>query len=158
VSADLSADAKNVTAVIRVQSYDVPSGAGLRIYVLSWTVPALQKSLFLKATETVVGLNGGKSEYNYSVGFAKEPSASTNDYPDSAAASGLVVAGANELHITIPVADLAKAGAVIKSKFKFTTLQATTWLVNGGFARQVDIGQSTRSYRVGDKSCVQPGK
>jgi hypothetical protein len=155
ISADLASDARNLTGVIRLNSYDVPSGTGLRVYVLAFTVPYAHKTVFVQAGEKFP--DPGKSSHNFAWGFADERTGTPNDYPFRAYITGVVDPVKAEVRISLPIAELAKAGVLLKPKAPLTNLHAGTWLLQSSFSPHVDVASTSRVYRAGAASCVKPG-
>lgn len=154
LSADLSADAKNITAVIRLAGS--PTGTDTnapvgRNWYLQFDAPGAANPLYLSASSDV------KGTLTYSYGDV-EPSANGTIATAKGTAIGSVVG--KDLHITLPTSGFG-ALATIKPGTKLGGLTAVTYwylgvpLVIGALEPGDDA--SGKSYVVGTPSCVKPG-
>jgi hypothetical protein len=158
LSADIASDAKLVTAVIRLAADPAgvdPQAPLSKGYYFAFDVAGLDRPLYMSAS---VSPTTGNS---FSWGTI-DPSANGTTRTKAGAATGTIAN--KEIHITVPVADLASKGKVNPgSKISGLTVDAY-WVagspgpgVSGGFLEAGD-NATGKSYIAGAKSCVTPGK
>ena len=162
LSADVAADAKNVTAVIRVKKLAktaptfAPTGIQWRVGFTADDV------VFSMAAHTnALGTEVYDASYKTTVGGSLY----------SGGVTGQFDLAKNEIHITAPTS-LFSAQATIKPGKVLSALTANTYIDvvvpdatgkfgGGTFASDglgIDSGTSDKTYKVGTLSCVTPGK
>ena len=175
LSADISSDAKNLTAVIRVKSLASPDSAWpeAHLYMLSWSVPGHDTPVYLAGT---VDPNPASAGYGpqYVFGDGGSTAAGTLLYYNidySATVKGTVDAAKNTITLSVPLAQLKGYGTYTPgTHFSGITVQ-TQQLLNGptfgqnvpgaggslGWGWQSDTASGLKDYVAGTPSCVKPG-
>jgi hypothetical protein len=175
LSADISSDAKNVTAVIRVKSLASPDTAWpeAHLYMLTWSVPGHDTPVYLAGT---VDPNPASAGYGPQFVFGDGGSTAAGallyyniDY--SATVKGTVDAAKNTVTLSVPIAQLKGYGTYTPgTHFSGINVQ-TQQLVNGptfgqnvpgaggsfGWGWQSDTATALKDYVAGTPSCVKPG-
>ena len=177
LSADISSDAKFVTAVIRVKTLATPDSAYplAHLYMLSWTVPGHDTPVYLggiidpnPAAGAVFG-----PQFVFGDGGTVGPSAFSLFYYNIGAkdVKGTVDTAKNTITMSVPLSSIKAYGKFTPGS-TFTGLQAQTQaLVNGpvlptnapavggsiAWGWQEDTADGTKSYTAGAPSCVKPG-
>lgn len=152
VSADLASDGKVVTAVIRVKNLGAaastaPTGRGYEFTFLS---SKTENILYLRALKA--------SSEAFEVGF-KEPLevGVTTLYTSLGEATGVFDVAKSEVRITAPLSVFDAQGGV-KNGDKVTLGEITTGRIAGPRTPFADALVGEKSYKIGDASCVKPGK
>lgn len=150
VSGDLAADAKTITAVMRLDG--TPSGAnpeavGGTRYYFSFTVPGTPDAQYLSAIVPFVGEPSFRSGQIVTDGTRSTYTNDTESVEGSIKGSVLT--------ITAPVSAFSER-AKIKPGTKLSGLTAATFAVVGVLLVPVDDA-SGKTYTVGTPSCVKPG-
>lgn len=166
VSADIASDGKVVTAVIRVKKYATaiqtsPVGAG---FAFDFTLPTSTLQGSLRA----VFISGQAPYYEATY---KDPTVPNSPSTFLGLAKGSVVPAKNEVHITAPVELFAATlGAMKKNTTIFPAADAATTgravPPSPGTAGQpvgtryvfADVAPGAKAIKVGQPSCVKPGK
>ena len=176
LSADISSDAKSVTAVIRVKNIAAPAAPwpGAHFYMLSWTVPGHDTPVYLggvvdpnPAAGTVFG-----PQFVFGDGGSFGPSGALLYYNiDSTAVKGTVDTAKNTLTLSVPISAISKFGKFTPGN-TFSGLTASSQaLVNGpvlptnlpavggsiAWGWSEDTANGTKNYSAGAPSCVKPG-
>ncbi len=156
VGADIASDAKNLTAVLRVDKLSTvsPTSPLGRGYYVLFNAPKAEFPIFLN-----VQLTPDVTRFTW--GTLETLASGNGSYARKGVATGVVDAAKNELRITVPVADI---GAISKLKpgTKLSSLTATTTSVlgtsaTGGLVATIDDAAGSKAYVVGAPSCVKPG-
>lgn len=168
VSADLASDGKTLTAVVRTAGYTNPDPEAPlgRHYLVELDAKGADTTLFLSARTYP---QGTKFFYGYSgVNVVVNTSYTQGE------AQGFVDAAKHEVHISVPVSVFKDHGAKFLKGTKVTPTKVTVyrmlgqgvvpsqqvgpvWAPLGGLSEGFDEA-SGKSYVVGTKSCVTPGK
>ena len=176
LSADLSSDAKNVTAVIRVKNIATPGTDYplAHLYMLSWTVPGHDSPVYLSgvvdpnpAAGTVFG-----SQYVFGDGGTVGPGGALFYYNVGAKnVKGTIDTAKNTITLSVPISALKGYGNFAPGA-TFTGLEASTQaLINGpllptnapavggsvAWGFQEDVADGSKNYTAGAPSCVKPG-
>ena len=157
-SADVAADAKTLTGVLRVDKFSAvsPTSPLGRGYYLLFNAPSAEFPIYLnlQITPDLTRFTWGTQE--------TLPSGSGR-YVAKGAATGVVDAAKNELRISVPLKDIASAINVkLRPGSKLSSLTANTTSVigtsvSGGLVATIDDAAASKPYAVGTASCVKPG-
>jgi hypothetical protein len=149
-SADVAANAKVLTAVLRLASLETPATAPLGYSaVLYFNVPTSDNALYFRYGNSPV--TGPVAEFGWD-----------NPAPDGGLTSlgtpGVVVdRKKKEIRLSAPLKGFADQ-ATIKLGTKITGLTANTSRDLVALLVYADLAESAKSYVVGQPSCVVPGK
>jgi hypothetical protein len=171
VSGDLSSNGKVITGVLRLAALAQPDpmsplGEG---YFLEFSAKGADNTLFLSARTYPTGT---KYVFGYS---AADPTSGINTSYTIGTATGSVDTAKKEVHITAPNAGFAPAGTKLTLGTKLLGPAATSYRIVGqavvpsqsvggqrvpigGLLLPFDTASSSKSYVVGQASCVTPGK
>ena len=167
VSADLASDGKLLTAVVRTAGYTNPDPEAPlgRHYLVQFDAKGADTTLFLSARTYP---QGTQFFYGYS-----GVNVVVNTSYTQGAAQGFIDAAKHEVHITVPVSVFKDHGAKFLKGSKVTPTVTVyrmagqgvvpsqqagpVWLPLGGLSEAFDDATG-KSYVVGTKSCVTPGK
>lgn len=170
VSADVASDGKVVTGVVRVAKLTVPNPASPlgQAFFTKFNVKGSPEILFLSARTYPQG-----TQYIYGY-TAPDPNTGVNTSYTLGMATGVVDLAKNEVRISAPATAWKDAKAVIKKGTNLSSLLADTWRLAGqGVVPSQQVGPvrvplgglllpfdnaTGKSYVVGTKSCVVPGK
>ena len=177
LSADISSDAKYVTAVIRVKSLATPDGTYplAHFYMLTWTVPGHDSPVYLGGTvdpNPAAGPVFGP-QFVFGDGGTAGPSVFSINYYNIGAkdVKGTVDTAKNTITMSVPVASLKAYGKFTPGS-TFSALQASSQaLINGpvlptnipgaggsiAWGFQEDTADGSKNYTAGAPSCVKPG-
>ena len=151
VTGDIATNAKNITAVIRLDG--TPSGANAEAaggtrYSFLFSPQGAENPQYLSALVPFVG------EPTFRTGQAVTDDAGTTTYTnDTDQVEGVIKD--DEVTITAPLSAFASR-ASMKSGTKLSGLQVETFALVGVFLVPVDDAAG-KSYVVGTRSCVTPG-
>lgn len=152
VSADLSANAKSITAVIRVDKLSKSAGTapgGLSFRVQFATPTENDENLYLNATTS-----GGTDVFT-----AGTRAITANLATKTADVTGVFDTVKNEIRITAPLSTFAAQGVKPGALLTLAGLdQTASRNAVAGKAVFADVATSEKSYKVGAPSCVVPGK
>lgn len=154
VSGDVASDGKVITGVIRVVNLAAtaatsPYGVA---YDINFTAPSVTPSLFMRATVTAAGTTVSQA------GTRERLPAVTSLSTVLASGTAVVDLKQNEVRFSFPLSTWSGVGGIKKGdRLSFgdiTTGRAT------GDSRAVfmDVTTNSKPYKVGDRSCVAPGK
>lgn len=160
LSADISSDAKAVTAVFRVKGFPAVSPGtpqGRHYYLLFNTLKPAAK-MFLNVTL----FNGGAARYAWGSVSPVDPLGALILYDDGnygllRPASGVIDTAKKEIRVTAPVADMAKVGNV-KPGSTLSRISAETFYSIGFFIFDSDVATAKSAYVAGSPGCVPTGK
>jgi hypothetical protein len=152
VSADVAADAKTITAVLRVNKLaksasSAPGGLAFRV---QFSAPGEDdENMYLSATTT------GTADTVVAGTRAITANLSTK----LADATGVFDLAKNEIRISVPLATFAAQGVKAGTPLSFDGLdQTSARLTPTGTSSFADVALSDKTYKVGAPSCVVPGK
>ncbi|MCU1590746.1 MAG: hypothetical protein JWP11_2002 [Frankiales bacterium] len=152
VSADVAADAKTITAVIRVDKLaksasSAPGGLAFRVQFAS--ASESDENMYLSATT-----DGTKDTF-----VAGTRAITANLSTKLADATGVFDLAKNEIRISAPLATFAAQGVKAGAPVSFSGLdQTSARLTPTGSSSFADVATSAKGYTVGAPSCVVPGK
>ncbi|MDX6197657.1 MAG: hypothetical protein QOJ79_808 [Actinomycetota bacterium] len=152
VSADVAADAKTITAVLRVNKLakSASSAPGGLSYRVQFSAPGeSDENMYLSAATT------GAADT-----FAAGTRAITANLSTKLAdATGVFDLAKNEIRISVPLATFAAQGVKVGTPLSFSGLdQTSARLTPTGSSSFADVALSEKGYKVGTPSCVVPGK
>jgi hypothetical protein len=151
LSADVASDAKSFTAVLRVKSVSAGSLAATgRNYYVQITTPSYPNPIYFSYETDPTG-----AYYNW--GELAPGTGGVGTYTSKGTATGSIVPAKNEIHITVPVAEL-RLLANLKPGTKVSSVHANTTAAFVVLVSTVDEADSSKAYIAGAKSCVVPGK
>ena len=163
-TADVAADAKNITAVIRVAKLGSPATSPQgRGYAFDFLLPTSDMQGSLRA----VFING---QAPYFEATYKDPSVPNSPSTFLATVTGFVDEKKNEIHITAPVSVFSELGAIKAGTLITPAGDAATSgravPPSPGMAGMpvatryafADVATDSKPFRVGTPSCVTPGK
>lgn len=177
LSADISSDAQNLTAVIRVKSLASPDAAWpeAHLYLISWTVPGHGTPVYMSGT---IDPNPASAAYGPQFVFGDGGSTSTAagsllyyNIDFAATVKGTVDSAKNTVTMSVPISQLKGYGTYTPgTHFSGINVQ-TQELLNGptfgqnapalggsaGFGFQSDTAGAAKDYVAGTPSCVKPG-
>lgn len=152
VSADVAADAKTLTAVLRVNklakaAQTAPGGLSFRVQFSSPTEE--DENMYLSASTT-----GTTDTFT-----AGTRAITANLSTKLADATGVFDLAKSEVRISVPLATFAAAGVKAGTILSFAGLdQTSARLTPTGSSSFADVARSEKVYKVGAPSCVVPGK
>ena len=155
-SADVAADAKTLTGVLRLDAFSAvsPTSPLGRGYYILFNAPGAKAPLYLNVQIT-------PDVTRYTWGTRETLPSGSGRYVRQGDATGAIDAAKNELRISVP---LSAIGAVTKikngTKLSAITANSTSVLgtsATGGLVATVDDAESSKSYVTGTPSCVKPG-
>lgn len=170
LSGDISSNGKVITGVLRMSALAQPdpmSPLG-QAYFVDFNAKGAENTLFLSARTYPTGT---KYVFGYS---AVDPTSKLNTSYTIGAATGSIDTAKKEVHITAPNAGFAPAGSKLVLGTKLLGPTATTWRIVGqsvvpsqnvagqraplgGLLLPFDTASSSKSYVIGQASCVKAG-
>jgi hypothetical protein len=152
VSADVAADAKTITAVIRLNKLakSAASAPGGLSYRVQFSAPGeSDENMYLSAATT-----GTTDTF-----VAGTRAITANLSTKLADATGVFDLAKNEIRISAPLATFAAQGVKAGVPLSFSGLdQTSARLTPTGTSSFADVARSEKTYKVGAPSCVVPGK
>lgn len=149
-SADLAANAKVLTGVLRLASLGAPSSAPLGYSgVLYFNVPTSDNPLYFRYATSPVG--GTTAEFGWD---NPDPDGGLTPLGDAAV---VVDQAKKEIRMSAPLKGFADQ-ASIKLGTKITGMTANTSRDLVALLVYADLAEGSKSYVVGQPSCVTPGK
>jgi hypothetical protein len=150
LSGDVASNAKSFTAVIRVKNLaaTTPTASG-RNYYLQITTPTATNPIYFSYEVDPTGAVANWGELVPGAG-------GVGSYTSKGKAVATVDKAKNEIHLTVPVADLS-ASASLKPGAKVSTISVNTTAAFVVLVSDVDTAEAAKGYTAGAKSCVTPG-
>jgi len=152
LGADIASNAKTFTAVMRIKNLSASSPTSVtgRNYYLQITLPSFANPIYFSYE---MDATGGV----YKWGDLEPGQGGVASYTSKGDGTGTINTAKNEIHISVPVADIAALGKVTPGT-KISAIHVNTTAVLGVLVTDVDSADNTKAYIAGALSCVTPGK